>query len=513
MHLPLPTPQEMGRWDRLSIEEFGIHGEILMENASREALHVLVQEHGPVDGKRVLLFAGSGNNGGDAFALARHLADRGAHCLVLHTKPLEGYKGETAFHAGLAQKIEVAFQEIAELELGAFASPDIVVDGLLGTGFQGELRADYRERIELINRLGQKAFVLAIDIPSGLSGLTGRPGAAAVRADCTVTFEAAKLGLFLPEARPYLGRLHTRPIGIPARIRREHPPFAFGMSECVFKDLPPPTPDMHKGGAGHVLIVGGSPGLTGAATLSAIGALRAGAGLVTVASPASLSSEIKQGWPEIMTLPLEPGTNWSQNSAGYLVEQLHRFQAVIFGPGIGRDRGAREVLQAYLETEHPPTLIDADGLFGLAQDSRLQNMLSSRDIITPHPGEMATLQQTSVQQIQADRLAAAQNAVEALQCVVVLKGAGSVVQGPQTPAYISPFACPALAVGGSGDVLSVIIGSLLARQVPSLASACLGVYWHGAAGEMLTRRYPGRGNLPRDIAHVLPEVAGKHQSA
>jgi NAD(P)H-hydrate epimerase len=503
----------MGRWDRMAIEEFGIHGEILMENASREALHVLLQEFGPVEGKRVLLFAGSGNNGGDAFALARHLADRGARCLVLHTKPIEAYTGETAFHAGLAKKAEVACQEIAEHELGAFASPDIVVDGLLGTGFQGELRADYQERIELINRLGHRAFVLAIDIPSGLSGLTGRPGAAAVRAECTVSFEAAKLGLFLPEARAYLGRLHTRPIGIPATIRREHPPDAFGMSESVFAELPRLDLDAHKGRAGHVLIIGGSPGLTGATTLAALGALRSGAGLVTVASPASLCKEIKQGWPEIMTLPLKPGTGWSESSIRFIAERLHGFQAVVFGPGIGRDHGAGEALRAYLQTEHPPTLIDADGLFALAKGQGLQAMLQADDVITPHPGEMATLLGTSVQAVQSDRIAATRRAVEALACVVVLKGAGSIVQGAQTPVFISPFACPALAVGGSGDVLAGLIGSLLAAGLPSLSAARLGVYWHGAAGEMLSKECPARGNLAQDIAHALPRTATAYQSA
>jgi NAD(P)H-hydrate epimerase len=163
--------------------------------------------------------------------------------------------------------------------------------------------------------------------------------------------------------------------------------------------------------------------------------------------------------------------------------------------------------------EHPPTLIDADGLYALAMDRGLEPMLQAGDVITPHPGEMATLQGISIQEVQSDRIAAARRAVEALQCVVVLKGAGSIVQEPQSPAFISPFACPTLAVGGSGDVLAGVVGSLMARGLPSLSAACLGVYWHGAAGEMLSREYPARGNLAQDIAHALPETAAAYQSA
>jgi NAD(P)H-hydrate epimerase len=285
------------------------------------------------------------------------------------------------------------------------------------------------------------------------------------------------------------------------------------MSESVFAELPRLDLDAHKGRAGHVLIIGGSPGLTGATTLAALGALRSGAGLVTVASPASLCKEIKQGWPEIMTLPLKPGTGWSESSIRFIAERLHGFQAVVFGPGIGRDHGAGEALRAYLQTEHPPTLIDADGLFALAKGQGLQAMLQADDVITPHPGEMATLLGTSVQAVQSDRIAATRRAVEALACVVVLKGAGSIVQGAQTPVFISPFACPALAVGGSGDVLAGLIGSLLAAGLPSLSAARLGVYWHGAAGEMLSKECPARGNLAQDIAHALPRTATAYQSA
>lgn len=504
MRIPLPSPEEMAHWDKLSINEFGISGQILMENASREALHVLLQEYGQVQGRQVTLFAGSGNNGGDAFALARHLADHGAKCLVLHTRQQDKYQGETAYHLELCKKNQVPLVYLPEYNLDFLTEPDILVDGLLGTGFQGELRSDYLERIRHMNRLGRKAFVLALDIPSGLNGKTGLASPEAVQAQATVTFEAAKLGLFLPQAREYTGKLAVRQIGIPWHIKKENPPSCFGLQEEILRQIPAPGASSHKGSFGHVLILGGSSGLSGAPVLAALGALRSGAGLVTVACPKNLSPEIRQGWPEIMTLPLGPGRNWSAGCAEELESRLETFDAVVLGPGLGRDEGAKEFLQAYLESEHPPTVYDADALYWLARDEVCNTDLGRNSIMTPHPGEMARLCKISAPEVQEDRIGICIKMARQLGSVMILKGAGSVVSDPSGHAHISPFACPNLAVGGSGDVLSGILGSLLAKGLESWTAACAGAYWHGLAGEELKQRMPGRGNLAQEIANELP---------
>ncbi len=506
MNIPLPTPREMGLWDRLSIETYGIPGEMLMENASREAFHVLKERIETLEGLQVVLFAGSGNNGGDAFALARHLNDCGARCMVLHTRPQDQYSGETAFHLKLAKKVGVPLVYLPEYNLDFLTPPDVIVDGLLGTGFQGPLRQDYLDWISHINLFKDRALIVALDIPSGLSGLTGRADPTAVKADCTVTFGAAKVGLFLPEAGEYVGELHTRTIGIPKEVQDSNPPACFGLNEKILAHLPRIKPIGHKGDAGHVLVLGGSFGLSGAPTLSGLGVLRSGGGLVTVGCPKGVSSEIKQGWPEIMTLPLGPGKTWSAACFEDLSSQLSRFDAVVLGPGMGRNEGGTEFLQTYLQAGHPPTVIDADGLYHLAQNPELWNLVGPETILTPHPGEMARLCGRSIAEIQSDRISAARELVRAIGCTLVLKGAGTVIAGPEPPVSISPFACPSLAVGGSGDVLSGILGSLAARGLDAYPAACLGVYWHGQAGMALEAVSPHQGSLAREIAHILPRA-------
>ena len=504
MDTPLPTPKEMAHWDDLAIREAGIMGEILMENASREALRVLRSEGPELSGAFVLFFAGSGNNGGDAFALARHASDLGAQCLVLHKRDIEEYSGETLYHARLCRDCGVGMQRLGEEDPEGIPHPDIVVDGLLGTGFSGELRKDYTACIRWINRLGQRAFVLALDVPSGMSGETGSIDSDAVRADCTVTFQACKSGLFGTEGMKHTGSLHVAPIGIPAWIGENNPPSLFALDEEVFRHLPRPEPAMHKGNAGHVLIIGGSADMTGAPALAGIGALYSGAGLVTIASPADICGQVKQGWPELMAIPLQPADSWSQESFSGLKKELTRFDAVVLGPGLGRDKGAIDFVRTYLRQTCLPTVFDADALFALSQDRSLLTNLSRDDVLTPHPGEMARLRQTTTEAVQLDRIGTARAAAAETGCSVVLKGAGSVVSHPEAPDRLSPFASSNLAVGGSGDVLAGVIGSLIARGVPSFEAACLGVYWHGRAGISLNSDFPLRGNLARDIAYELP---------
>lgn len=506
MYRPLPAPEEMSRWDEASHKEIGLLPELLMENASREAMHVLLQEHGPVRGKAAVILAGPGNNGGDAFALARHLADHGAKVRVFHVRPLDGYLGAAAYHLEILQRLKLPLAPLTESSLDLATPPDILVDGLLGTGFQGGLRPEYASWVQTINSLAPSCFVLSLDIPSGLDGLTGRPCPVAVQATVTVSFEEAKVGLALPEAAPFIGRLHVRSIGIPAVVKDASPAGQFLLEETILKLVPAPDVRMHKGKAGHVLVVGGSPGLTGAPLLSALGALRAGSGLATVACPRDLAPGITSGWPEVMTLPLGADAKWSKACAQELAAHASRFDALVVGPGLGRSPGASVFVQTLLGFDLPPMVADADLLFHLGQDPTLMPMLPKNTVLTPHPGEMARLSGLGIDHIQEHRLETARNHAMQWNAVLVLKGAGTVIASPQGPVYIAPIATAALAVAGSGDVLSGMVAALLARGLSPLEAANAGVYWHGRAGQMIENLFPLRGNLAREIADMLPQA-------
>jgi len=517
MFQPLPTPQEMARWDELTIEKFGLLPEVLMENASREALYVLKERFSSLKGKSALIFAGSGNNGGDAFSLARHLANQEVKVMVLHSKWQKEYLNTTAgYYLNLAKKMDIPLMHLPEYNMDFLPQVDIVVDGLLGTGFKGTLRKEYISWIKKINKLGKQAFVLALDIPSGLDGETGRPSPIAVVADVTITFEEAKLGLFLPPAKPYIGQLKVGKIGIPKKIKQENPCTHYALTSKILDLISPPPATLHKGQAGHVLVVGGSTGLTGAPQLAALGALRIGAGLVTIACPKPLASQIKGIFPEIMLLPLQGEEEFLTSKDFELLEKhLSRFKAVVFGPGMGRDSRTLELLKKYLQLEHPPTVFDADSLYFFATDPSLINLSKQKDkiLFTPHPGEMARFFNTTAEEINQARAQFASQFVNKYQVSLILKGAATIIAHPNRPLYISPFATPNLALGGSGDILAGIIGGLLAQNYSLVEASCLGVFVHGLTGEKLAQIYPYRGNLAQEIAHHLPLVIGEYKHA
>ncbi len=503
MVIHLPTPEEMARWDSLTMQEFGLSGTILMENASRAALYVLKKEFGPLRDISAMVFAGPGNNGGDAFALARHLFNLGAKVLILHAKHVHQYTEDPAYHLKLAVAMGIPCYYLPEYELDALPKIDLVVDGLFGTGFKDMLSPAAQSWIKSINKLGKRSFVLSLDIPSGLNGATGEPMPVAVKADLTVTFEEAKLGLFLPPAKDHIGKLVTSKIGIPRHIKQSHPATHIALAPDLVKVLPETSATMHKGDAGHLLVLGGSPGLTGAPMLAARAAFRSGAGLVSIACPKALTA-FYGSFPEVMTIGLGRGENWDADCLDSLRPHLQRFSAVVFGPGLGRTDGAAAFLERYLAEPHPDTLFDADALFLLAKRPELLERLGPDAVLTPHPGEMANFFGVTPREINLARARYAREFSFGRQVNLVLKGAASIVAGHKDPIAISPFCAPNLAIAGSGDVLSGVIGSLLARGLPPLTAAQIGVYWHGYAGTLLAEEFPDRGNTPLEIADHLP---------
>lgn len=510
-HAPLPFPDEMARWDEAAAK-LGILPEILMENASREALRVLTESVGSVRSRRVLVLAGPGNNGGDAFALARHLDCAGAEVRLAHTKPLSGYRREAGYNVRLARRLGLDASLVGERTLARLAAewvmwrPDIVVDGLLGTGFSGQLSPFFARLVQTVNTLRETAFVLSLDVPSGLSARDGRPCPDAVRAHATATFEAAKFGLALPWAAAHTGWLHVRPIGIPPQAKAAAPASAALLGPETLRLLPPVSQAGHKGSYGHVLILGGSFGLTGAPVLTALGALRSGAGLATVGCPSGLAYHLKAGVPDVMTLPLGKGSEWSGGFMDELGPHLSRFDAVVCGPGLGRTEGARDFLRRLLaEKEPPPLVLDADALFWLAETPDLPP-LPGRTVVTPHPREAARLLGTDPEQVQADRYAAARALSDRCGCVAVLKGAGTLVAAPSAPVFLLPLDVPTLSTAGSGDVLAGCLGAMLGQGLGPIDAACLAVWLHARAGLILGNEFPARGCTASDIAAALPRA-------
>ncbi|MDR1659546.1 MAG: NAD(P)H-hydrate dehydratase [Desulfovibrio sp.] len=509
---PLPLPREMRLWDAGAVA-LGLPETLLMENAGRAAFDVLRQHAPNIARERVWLFMGGGNNGGDAACLARHLLDAGAGVLVSHTKPLGEYRGAAAKHMRLAKAAGVPFAPLRRRMPDN--APTILVDGLTGAGFSGNLRSPLLELVEKINGISAR-FVLALDIPSGLDGVTGLPSPVAVRADATVSFAAAKPGLVLPWARAYTGRLHVRGIGIPARVRSQSPCSARLLDARCLARLPGLPENSYKNRFGHVLVIGGIPQYSGAAHLAARAALRAGAGLVSVASPAEAEGRIKSGLPEIMTLPMgdHGSRTWPGALPEKLLELLNRCDALVIGPGLGRGHEARAFLSAALSLPgRPPAVVDADALMLLAGHEELLRHIADGDIATPHPGEAAALLGTTAPAVQADRFAALGALRRLLPCAVILKGAGSLAAKADNPVLVSPYDVPQLAVGGSGDVLAGCLGAFLARgrscAHASLAFAGMGIALHALAGIECAASFPGRGNTAGEIADAIPRARAK----
>lgn len=527
---PLPTPKEMEAWDAASIQDFHIPESMLMENAGREAFQVINPLLKPES--RVLVIMGGGNNGGDGACLARHLLDAGHAVLVCHAKPLDQLPPAAREHARIARKTGVPFVPLAlgndELVVPpeyrpVARRPLAVIDALLGTGFAGKLRATELEIIRLMNHMGEVAPLISLDIPSGLDGLTGLPRPEAVRARHTVTFEASKTGLAFPRAAQFTGELHVRRIGIPVAAQKLHPA-SFYLLDPKADSWPPAKPDMHKGRAGRILIFGGSKGLAGAPALAALGALRAGAGLVTVACPGGLEPWIRHSIPEIMTMPFGIADSWNNSllpDCIKAVSEMPHTAAMVVGPGMGRNPAVKDVITAIVqEKKRPPMVLDADGLFALApgrdgeEPSPILKLLREGDCITPHPGEAARMLGTTSEDIQAARVEAMRALTRATKAIVVLKGAGTLIGRGDGPVFIAPFRTPSLAVGGSGDVLSGIVAAFMAQVRESFPAtgedafraACLGVHVHGKAGDILDAAYPQRGALAREIADTVPRV-------
>ncbi len=539
MFTPVPTPPEMAGWDARTIE-LGFSEDVLMENAARSAFDCLKRRFGaPLKGKKALLFAGSGNNGGDAFCMARLLLEAEAIPAVVCTRPPRAGGAAKRWFDVLGH-LEIPLASPDEwLGSQACADADIIIDGLLGTGFHGLLRETEACLVKSINR-SDKAFILSIDIPSGLDGMTGLPCPDAVRADATASFQAPKPGLLMPESSAYTGTLDIYPIGmpkkacvpasfrtwrIPCQEKDDSGPWTVcrgEASENIFSSPPVEIPlrkPKHKGEAGRVLVIGGCRAYAGAPCLAALASMRAGCGMAAVAAPDPVQAALRNICPAAVSLmpPHSPCPGeWDRGYADHIVCSLEKYDAVVIGPGLGRGNTESYLTEAVLSAKgRPPAVIDADALHAISIRPALFGSLTEKDILTPHPGEAAALLGVSSREVQSDRPASLRRLTALCGAVCILKGEGSLIAAQNETPVISPWSVPQLAVAGSGDVLAGIAAAFLAQGLPAMEAASLSVWTHALAGVSLAKEFPLRGNSPMEIAARIPramQLAGLPQA-
>lgn len=506
----LVTASEMQAMDRRTIETFGLPGRLLMENAGRGAAQVLLQTFTGLTEKKVAIIAGRGNNGGDGFVIARCLLQKGVTVRVYLLAESKTIKGDAAANLKLLKPLGIPVDEIPDSNAfikckTAMRHQNIWVDAILGTGLKSDVDGYFREIIDFIN--AQNRPVFSVDIPSGLDSDSGHPRGACIRAHTTATFGFAKIGHMLFPGASYTGRLQIVDIGIPDHIVAEVGPSQYLLTTEMIQDrFAPRSPGAHKGTTGHLLVVAGSPGKTGAAAMAAMAAMRTGAGLVTLGVPASLNPVLETQVLEAMTIALPETVDAMFAEAAFdrIQDLLSGKQCLVFGPGVGISPEIESLLRRMLPILNVPMVIDADGLNNLAADIDMLKTANAPIILTPHPGEMARLMGASVPQIQTDRLTCAREFARKYNLHVVLKGARTVIAHPDGKVYINPTGNAGMASGGMGDVLTGVIGGLLAQGYAPEAATHMGVYLHGAAADRLAEQIGPIGFLASDVINAIP---------
>jgi NAD(P)H-hydrate epimerase len=478
----------------------GTPGEELMERAGYAVARATIQFLKRQDSRSVLLFAGKGNNGGDAIVAARHLAGAGCYPMLVLLCRRNELQGDSLLHF---QKLVSAIRvfELPTLDelstIVAETEPAVIVDGLLGTGLKGQVREPYATAIKVVN--GLHLPVVSIDIPSGLGSDTGDVHGFGVRADMTVTMALPKIGLLKPAAADLVGRIEVADIGIPREFVEEIQTDAELLTaQDVTPLLPPRRRSANKGDFGHLLVIAGSEGYTGAPAMVAHAAARAGAGLVTLAVPRNIYPIVAALCPpEVMPQPVE----FEQLSPTYFA----RFDAVAIGPGLGQQAETQKMVWKVVSSCPLPMVVDADALNAMGQGVAALKKMQKPLVLTPHPGEMARLTNKTVKEVQADRWGMARSFAQEYGVVIVLKGAGTVVTEKSGGLWINSTGNPGMAKGGMGDALTGIIGAFLAQGMAAFDAARAGVFLHGLAGDLANEKLGPRAMLTTDlIEHLGP---------
>ena len=507
------TAGEMREIDKATID-FGLPGRILMENAGMGVARMLLEILCRSGREKVGILAGRGNNGGDGFVAARCLARKRIDVTVYIISKSSLVKGDALVNLELLRHLGVPVIEIPDRKTFlanqvSMRHRDVWADAVFGTGLKSDIEGYIKDVMIFINSL--KKPVLAVDIPSGVDSDTGRVCGEAIHACMTATFGYAKAGHYLYPGAGYSGKVEIIDIGIPQLIAdRIEPKQSLVTDETVRSYIKPRAGDAHKGSTGHLFIVAGSPGKTGAAAMTAMAAMRAGAGLVTVGVPKSLNPVIEPIILEAMTCPLPENTEGflSESSFDAIAHNLEGKKCLAIGPGLGTDSSTKKLVIKILHSSLLPVILDADGLNLLAGETQLLKKLKSPVILTPHPGEMSRLTGRKISQIQEDRIACAREFAREFNVYLVLKGAGTVIGHPDGRVFVNPTGNSGMASGGMGDILTGIIAGFIAQGYPAEEAVQMGVYIHGAAGDDLAKRMGPFGFLASDVLKSIPKQIG-----
>lgn len=500
--------QQMREADRRTINEIGIPSIVLMENAGRQAVAAMEAAFEDLASRHVAVLCGRGNNGGDGFVVARTLAQRGVESTVFLLGSVADVRGDARTNLEVLGRIGLTVVEITnaqdwELHFSEVSECELVVDAILGTGFHGTITGLLETVVADVNGLGVP--VVSIDLPTGVSADSHEIEGNAIEASMTVTLAAPKVPLVFPPADTHAGDLVIADIGIPPPVldELEGPYLELMTRERMREIVPARAADSHKGDFGRVLVIAGSFGKTGAAHLAALGALRSGAGLVTIATPRSCVPIVASMASEYMTESLDETPSGTIDfSALDRVLEL-KADVIAVGPGLGQAPGTAAFVHGLVERAGVPLILDADALNAFAGDP---DRLVGRDgvdvIITPHPGEMARLLNVSVEAVQHDRLNHARDFAAAHRVHVVLKGHRTVIAGPENRAFVNLTGNSGMATGGTGDLLTGMIAAWFAQLLDAEAACKLAVYLHGTAGD-LAEADEG------DVALLATDVAGR----
>ncbi|MDE2886672.1 MAG: NAD(P)H-hydrate dehydratase [Gemmatimonadota bacterium] len=510
VHARLVTGAQMARIDRGAMER-GVSGIRLMENAGHGAARVLDDLVGGFQGKRIVALCGKGNNGGDGFVIADLAASSGASVTVFLLAAEDQVKGDARHHLSRARKNGLEIDEILESKdleriRPSLSNASAAVDALLGTGIRGGSRGLIAGAIETLREAG--CPILAVDVPSGLDADTGRADGVCAAATRTVTFGLPKIGQFRFPGRSLCGSLHCVEIGLPpAAVADEDVTCQLIAAHGGAALLPRRPPDTHKGDCGRVVILAGSTGFTGAAALSAQGALRSGAGLVQVGAPESLNDILEVKLTEAMSRPLPEVRKHrclALRARGDIQKLVAAADCVAMGPGLGTHRETVELVRRIVHDIRAPLVLDADGINAFAGAPENLKMRTAPTVVTPHPGEFARLTGLGREAVCSDPIGSAQTLSGEAGVIVVLKGAPTVVAVPCGRTYVNPSGNAGMASGGSGDVLTGILAALIGQGLDPESAACLGVYMHGLAGDLCAERAGEAGMIASDIGAALP---------
>ena len=500
---------QMQAADRATIETVGLASTVLMENAGRQVVAAMEQQVAGLHDRRIAVLCGKGHNGGDGFVVARVLAGGGADVSVYLTAPASMVTGDARGNLTALQAMGLTVIEVAESAAWTAAIPDIaesdlIVDALFGTGLSRPLEGHAADVVSGLNATGVP--IIAIDVPSGLSADTGAVNGPAIDASMTVALGAPKVPLLIPPAATMVGDLVVADIGIPDAVVAS---VAGSRIDVVTREwaraqVAPRPDELHKGECGRVMIVAGSTGKTGAAQLAAVGALRSGAGLVTVATPRVCQDVVSAMMPEYMTLGLESTPEGTLAGSAADVVLAERCDVLAIGPGLGQGPGVRQVVRALVERSTVPVVLDADALNAFNDEPQALVGRAGRDVIvTPHPGEMARLTGATSEHVRRYRLEVARDLATAQSLYVVLKGARTLVATPDGSVFVNVTGNPGMATGGTGDVLTGVVAAWLAQLGDSAIACALGVHLHGLAGDLAAEAQGEVGMIASDLASQL----------